>query len=343
MKLAIQKAHILATSLVMLLGSPALSQSPATLKVEIQNLVEYQVDTPDLSKFGINPEITPPADVIANGKIGVGVLGIGDIIAVNGQPAKGTYTSRGVSVYTSTSPPSSHAIADTTRNTIRYETYEILQSDGVTPVGTIMTTGLNAGGPTPPGPAAGSLNFAIVGGTGAYLGARGQTGNAMQGLGSSAIPIRLASITEDPANRRLNGGGHVAFTLYVFPMEQPQIILTVGGPAVTHSTDFSLVSASKPAAVGEVLSLFATGLGPTLPGVAPGQPFPSSSLAAVNSPVTVTVNGKAAQVISAVGYPGATDGFQVNFQMPADTTKGAAIIQISAAWIAGPPVSIAVQ
>jgi len=112
---------------------------------------------------------------------------------------------------------------------------------------------------------------------------------------------------------------------------------------VTHSNDFTLVAASKPAVAGEILSLFATGLGPTRPGVNPGQPFPSSPLAAVNSPVQVTVNGKPAQVTAAVGFPGAVDGYQVNFQVPPDTPKGMASIQLSAAWIAGPEVRIAIQ
>src|SRR5262249_22651681 len=115
------------------------------------------------------------------------------------------------------------------------------------------------------------------------------------------------------------------------------------GPAITHSSDFSLVTATKPAAAGEILSLFATGLGPTRPGVNPGQPFPTSPLAAVNSPVDVTVNGKSAELIGAVGFPGALDGYKVNLRGPPDTAKGAATVQISAAWIAGPPVSITVQ
>jgi uncharacterized protein (TIGR03437 family) len=236
------------------------------------------------------------------------------------------------------------AISDTAWNSKIDETFEILQSDGITPVGTIMTMGLNAGSPSPPGPPAGSLSCAIVGGTGAFLGARGLTGNAMQGLGASAkIPIRTASITEDPANRRLNGGGHVVFTLYVIPMSAPAIAITASGPAVTHSNDFSLVSASKPAVAGETLSLFATGLGPTIVGLSPGQPFPSNPLAAVNSPVAVTVNGNVAEVFSATGYPGSTDGYQINFRLPSDTTKGTATIQVSAAWITGLPVSIPVQ
>jgi len=60
-------------------------------------------------------------------------------------------------------------------------------------------------------------------------------------------------------------------------MSRPDIGITTNGPAVTHASDFSLVSASKPAAAGETLSLFATGLGPTRSTLDPGQPFPSSS------------------------------------------------------------------
>jgi hypothetical protein len=46
---------------------------------------------------------------------------------------------------------------------------------------------------------------------------------------------------------------------------------------------------------------------------------------------------------NAVGYPGAVDGYRVNFRVPADTAKGPASIQVSAAWISGAPVSIPVQ
>jgi uncharacterized protein (TIGR03437 family) len=150
-------------------------------------------------------------------------------------------------------------------------------------------------------------------------------------------------MAEDPANRRINGGGTIRFFLHVLPLTTPQIATTAGGPAVTHSSDFTLVTVSKPAAAGEILSLFATGLGPTNPGVDPGQPFRSSPAAAVNSPVDVTVNGKPADVLGAVGYPGAVDGYQVNFRVPPDTGKGLAAIQVSAAWVASTAVSITVQ
>jgi uncharacterized protein (TIGR03437 family) len=126
-------------------------------------------------------------------------------------------------------------------------------------------------------------------------------------------------------------------------MSRPEVAITPNGPAVTHSTDFSLVSSAKPAAADEILSLFARGLGPTRASLTPDQPFPSNPLAVVSSPVSVTVNGKTAEVLSAVGYPGAVDGYQVNFRLPSDTPKGTVSIQVSAAWIPGAPVSIPVQ
>jgi uncharacterized protein (TIGR03437 family) len=149
-------------------------------------------------------------------------------------------------------------------------------------------------------------------------------------------------MAEDPANRRINGGNTGRCVLHIIPMTVPQIVTTPNGPAITHSSDFSLVNASKPAAAGETLSLFATGLGPVR-GVVTGQPFPSNPPAAVNSPVQVMVNGSPAEVIGAAGYPGSVDGYQVNFRLPADLAKGSATIQVSAAWIPSVPVTIPVQ
>jgi len=231
------------------------------------------------------------------------------------------------------------AIADITRTSIRTFMIEIMQSDS-TPVGTIMASGMG-GGPAPPGAplSVTNLNFAIVGGTGAYLGVRGQLGRG----GPQPIAPRLASIAEDPGNRRLNGGGKLRYVLHLIPMSTPQIVATPTGPAVVHSSDFTLVTASKPATAGEILSVFATGLGPVRPGVDPGQPFPSGPPAVVNSPIEVKVSGKPAEILGSVGYPGALDGYQVNFRVPPETVKGVATIQVSAAWIAGAPVSIAVQ
>jgi hypothetical protein len=77
--------------------------------------------------------------------------------------------------------------------------------------------------------------------------------------------------------------------------------------------------------------------------VDPGQPFPKDAQVVVNSPVDVSVNGQAAQVINAIGWPGLVDTYRVDFQVPAGTAVGVAAMQIGAAWIPSVPINIMVQ
>src|SRR5215471_15965152 len=114
-------------------------------------------------------------------------------------------------------------------------------------------------------------------------------------------------------------------------------------PAVIHASDGTLVSASRPAKAGEVLTLYASGLGPTKPSVDPGQPFTPDPRQLVNSPVQVLANGNPADLLYAGGYPGAVDGYQVNFRVSDGTRSGQATLQLTSAWIAGLAVNIPVQ
>ena len=198
-------------------------------------------------------------------------------------------------------PVAGQAIGDVTRASMRDMYFDILQADG-TPLGVILTNGL-ANGPAASGlPSTARGAFAIVGGTGPFVGARGQAEGQQQAM-TFAVTARQASMAENPARRRINGGGSARFVLHVVPMIVPQILMTGNTPAVVHSTDFSPVTASKPAAAGEVLSLFSTGLGAVRGGALNGHPFPSNPPAPVNSPVQVIVNGKPTEVMAAVGYP----------------------------------------
>jgi uncharacterized protein (TIGR03437 family) len=149
-------------------------------------------------------------------------------------------------------------------------------------------------------------------------------------------------MSEDPANRRKNGGGKQRWVLHVVPMFQPQIVASGSGPAVFHA-DFSPVTAARPAKAGEVLIVRATGLGPTRPGIDPSQPFPLDAPQEVNSPVDVTVNGHAADVINKIGWPGMVDTYRLDFRVPDGIATGTAAIQLTAAWIAGSPVNIPIQ
>jgi hypothetical protein len=220
---------------------------------------------------------------------------------------------------------------------MREDIFEILQPDG-TPIGSIMIFGFS-GGAAPPGqPSSQSGNWAIVGGTGAFMGARGQ---AVEDV-SRNITGRGASMAEDPAFRRVHGGGTRRFILHVIPLNAPQILNN--GTALVHSSDFAPLTASRPAKAGEILSIFMSGLGPTVPPVPPGQPFPSAPLAVVNSPVVVSFNGKPTEVLAAVGSPFAVNGYQINFRIPPDAPKGEADIEITVAWVATTPaISIIVE
>jgi uncharacterized protein (TIGR03437 family) len=328
---------ILASAVLFLATTANVAQgqavAPTILRIDVENFVQYVEDTSDLSMFATNQGITTinqPRNFHSN-------VTLADIVAVNGQPAKGTVAFDTRIVLLRPSPTAGAAIADTQRAGVRNSTFEILSSEG-TPIGTIMATGLFAG-VAPPGAPLDALvgNDAIVGGTGAFLGARGYAGQ-----GAQTVPPRFASITEDPGNRRRNGGGKTRFVLHVIPLARPEILTTSSGPTIFHS-DFSPVNRAQPARAGEVLIMVATGLGPTRPGVDPGKPFPADPLPQLNSPLEVTVNGRPAEILLSIGRPGTTDRYRVDFRVPEATTAGLGAVQLSTAWIAGPEAAIAIQ
>jgi len=108
-------------------------------------------------------------------------------------------------------------------------------------------------------------------------------------------------MSEDPSFRRTIGGGVRRYIFHLIPMFRPEVLTEANYPAVLHAGDLTLVTPASPARSGEVLAVFASGLGPTRPGVDPNQAFPSSPLQPVNSPVEVAVNGNPAEVIAANG------------------------------------------
>jgi uncharacterized protein (TIGR03437 family) len=127
------------------------------------------------------------------------------------------------------------------------------------------------------------------------------------------------------------------------PLSWPQIVSMPNGPAIVHASDGSLVTTAKPAKSGEVLTLYATGLGPTRPALEPGKVFTANPLQVANSPIEVTVGGQPAEVLYAGGYPGTAHAFQVNFRLPSGLPPGMTSLQLIAAFIPGGEVSILIQ
>jgi uncharacterized protein (TIGR03437 family) len=308
----------------------------AILQVDVQNYVSYVEDTADFTKFATLPNVTSSVPL----KNFYQSVQIADIVAVNGQPVKGTLTAHNRRFGLTATPNPGDAIADTSRPSHGAFVFEFLASNG-TAIGSLMTIGLAGLGTPPPGSPPGQTqgNNVITGGTGAFFGARGTQGQIVT---AQTIATRSASIMEDPANRRINGGGRARFLLEVIPMAVPEILADARGPEILHS-DFSRVTKAKPGVPGEVLTVKATGMGPTVPGVGPGLPFPADSPQPVNSPVGVTVNGQSAEVVNAIGWPGYVGVYRVDFQLPDTAATGTVSIQLSAAWIPGPTVSIPIQ
>src|SRR5215467_847804 len=195
---------------------PGYAQTPgaAILKIDIANYVPYSYDVFDSGKLATVPAITPPPPGKAFGFF----VFIGDIVAVNGKPAKGLWTARATTIFFEPNAVPGHSTADVTRGNIIDMYWEILQSDG-TPIGTMAASGLTRGTPPPGAPSAQTGdNLHINGGTGAFFGVRGQAG--VINLGSP----RQASVVEDPAFRRTIGGAKRSYVLHVLPLSTPEIL-----------------------------------------------------------------------------------------------------------------------
>src|SRR5258707_5847523 len=110
-------------------GVYAQGSSSAILIIDVENVVQYHEDVSDVTKFATNPNIAPavvPKDFHA-------VVILGDIVAVNGGPAKGTLARNVRTATLTTAANPRQAIADTLYNGLKAESVEILRSDG-TPI-----------------------------------------------------------------------------------------------------------------------------------------------------------------------------------------------------------------
>lgn len=327
------------TAFLALFAAVAFAQpAPVTiLEIDIENVVNYVDDVADPARVATAPGVSPSTI----SRIFKWAIAVGDIVAINGRPVKGLYTHRfGPGIMATTTLTPGRNIADMASGCPAEAQFAILYPDG-TPIGSITASGFNAGTP-PPGapPTATSMTLAVVGGTGPFMGVRGQMSRA------SDVGTRTASMLEDPAYRRVNKGGTRREIVQLMPLSRPEVVVSSAGPAVLHAADFSPVTAASPARMGEQLIMSVTGLGPTKPVVEAGKPFSAfkeGGLHVVTSPVEVAVNGQAAEVVNSFGWPEMTGVYRVDFRIPQGTAAGQATLQVTAAWIPGTEVKIPVQ
>lgn len=175
----------------------------AVLVIDVNNITTYLDDGVPNSQKATRAVSTPAVP-----KPFQNLYGIGDIYAVNGEAARGTWSVFTALNFLAPVELPGIAIADTFRGGVAVTNFEILNAD-MTPRGTIMAMGL-AGGPAPPLSGAFGLHFgnlAVAGGTGEFVGVRGVSGESTNPTDS----FRFASTAEDPSIRRQVNGGKLTF------------------------------------------------------------------------------------------------------------------------------------
>jgi uncharacterized protein (TIGR03437 family) len=128
----------------------------------------------------------------------------------------------------------------------------------------------------------------------------------------------------------------------------PGVFTTDGVHGAIEHANGQLVTPANPAATGEVVAVFATGLGPVSPDPGTGNPAPRSALSQTTSTPTVTIAGLAAVVQFSGLAPGFVGLNQVNVQVPANVPSGDQDLVITikvgnSAPPPSPPVKLSVQ
>lgn len=115
-----------------------------------------------------------------------------------------------------------------------------------------------------------------------------------------------------------------------FSPYQPALYTTGGTYAIAqHSSNYSLITSASPAQPGEVIILYANGLGPVQPAVAPGAAAPSNPPATTVVNPTVTIGGTLAEVSFSGLAPGFVSLYQLNVRVPQSTQPGNQAVVVS--------------
>jgi adhesin/invasin len=111
------------------------------------------------------------------------------------------------------------------------------------------------------------------------------------------------------------------------------------------SDQVTLAQPATPAAIGETIVIYCTGLGSVTPKVKEGSPAPSvPPLSTTDNPVTVTIGDQPAKVVFSGLTPGYAGLYQINAVVPSGITTGNAVsVVVSVAGQTSPPVTMAIR
>ena len=117
-----------------------------------------------------------------------------------------------------------------------------------------------------------------------------------------------------------------------------------GSGVVLHGLTSAPVTTANPARPGEVLTLFATGMGAVQPFVPTGRPALPQPLSVTTNPVAITLGSASARVLFSGLAPGFAGLYQINFEVPAGSTLGDAVtLNVTVANASSNPVVLPVR
>jgi uncharacterized protein (TIGR03437 family) len=133
--------------------------------------------------------------------------------------------------------------------------------------------------------------------------------------GSTTLVLRTPSGVSDNHNVTIQTAAPSVFRSGV---AGPQVDV----PTVVRANNNQVVTLSNPVHHGDVLTIYATGLGRTNPAVETGVPAPSSPPASALIPPTVTIGGVPVEVLFAGLTPGEVGLYQINVRVGGGVPRG---------------------
>jgi uncharacterized protein (TIGR03437 family) len=145
---------------------------------------------------------------------------------------------------------------------------------------------------------------------------------------NAQIPYELAAGNQYQLVVNTNGALSTPQTLQL-SKAAPQVLQYSSGSVVAQHLDGSLVSATSPAAPGEDLVIYLSGLGAVNIPVADGAASPSNPPAQVVDTPTLTLNGSSVKVLFAGLTPTLAGLYQIDFVVPAGLNTGSYTLVIA--------------
>ena len=117
-----------------------------------------------------------------------------------------------------------------------------------------------------------------------------------------------------------------------------------GQGAIVKSDQVTLAQPGTPAAAGDTVVIYCTGLGAVTPEVPAGTPASLTQLSRTVNPVSVLIGGQPARVDFAGLAPGYAGLYQVNAVVPQGTPGGNSVtVTVAVSGQVSPPATLAVK